>query len=161
MNVPTKHTSKVLQIVELLKDRKLVGTESKFKDIFNKLKELIDNSIEDPDKKIEELKKKKEEIEDEIRTIQRERKVKTYEKYQIKSRFDEVTKLTNELIGDFREVEENFKDIVRNIIEKQSEKYNIHYEKHRVCHDDKRESVWQKSWFPACTNVFAFNKTTK
>lgn len=121
MNVPTKHTSKGLQIIELLKDRKLVGTESKFKDIFNKLKELIDNSIEDPDKKIEELKKKKEEIEDEIRTIQRERKVKTYEKYQIKSRFDEVTKLTNELIGDFREVEENFKDIVRNIIEKQSD----------------------------------------
>jgi hypothetical protein len=121
MNVPTKHTSKALQIIELLKDRKLVGTESKFKDIFNKLKELIDNSIEDPDKKIEELKKKKEEIEDEIRTIQRERKVKIYEKYQIKSRFDEVTKLTNELIGDFREVEENFKDIVRNIIEKQSD----------------------------------------
>jgi len=121
MNVPTKHTSKVLQIVELLKDRKLVGTESKFKDIFNKLKELIDNSIEDPDKKIEELKKKKQEIENEIRTIHRERKVKTYEKYQIKSRFDEVTKLTNELIGDFREVEENFKDIVRNIIEKQSD----------------------------------------
>ncbi len=122
MNVPTKHTSKVLQIVELLKDRKLVGTESKFKDIFNKLKELIDNSIEDPAKKIEELKKRKEEIEDEIRTIQREQTVKTYENYQIKSRFDEVTKLTNELIGDFREVEENFKDIVRNIYEKQSDK---------------------------------------
>jgi hypothetical protein len=122
MNVPTKHTSKVLQIVELLKNRKLVGTESKFKDIFNKLKELIDNSIEDPAKKIEELKKRKEEIEDEIRTIQREQTVKTYENYQIKSRFDEVTKLTNELIGDFREVEENFKDIVRNIYEKQSDK---------------------------------------
>lgn len=121
MNVPTKHTSKAFQIVEVLKERKLVGTESKFKDIFNKLKELIDNSIEDPDKKIEELKKKKEEIEDEMRRIQRERKVKIYEKYQIKSRFDEVTKLTNELIGDFREVEENFKDIVRNIIEKQSD----------------------------------------
>lgn len=122
MNVPTKHTSKVLQIVELLKDRKLVGTESKFKDIFNKLKELIDNSIEDPAKKIEELKKQKEKIEDEIRTIQREQTVKTYENFQIKSRFDEVTKLTNELIGDFREVEENFKDIVRNIYEKQSDK---------------------------------------
>jgi len=122
MNVPTKHTSKVLQIVELLKDRKLVGTESKFKDIFNKLKELIDNSIEDPEKKIEELKKQKEKIEDEIKTIQREQTVKTYENFQIKSRFDEVTKLTNELIGDFREVEENFKDIVRNIYEKQSDK---------------------------------------
>lgn len=122
MNVPTKHTTRVFQIVELLKDRKLVGTESKFKDIFNKLKELIDNSIEDPAKKIDELEKRKAEIEDEIRKIKREQKVTTFENYQIKSRFDDVTKLTNELIGDFREVEENFKIIVRSIYEKQSDK---------------------------------------
>ncbi len=122
MNVPTKHTSRVFQIMELLKDRKLVGTESKFKDIFNKLKELIDNSIEDPVKKIEELEKRKAEIEDEIRTIKREGTVKTFENYQIKTRFDDVVKITNELIGDFREVEENFKVIVRSIYEKQSDK---------------------------------------
>jgi len=122
MNSPTKHTSRVFQIVELLKDRKLVGTESKFKDIFNKLKELIDNSIEDPKKKIEELEKRKAEIEDEIRAIKREGSVRTFENYQIKSRFDDVSKITNELIGDFREVEENFKIIVRNIYEKQSDK---------------------------------------
>jgi len=122
MNVPTKHTSRVFQIVELLKDRKLVGTESKFKDIFNKLKELIDNSIEDPAKKIEELQKRKAEIEDQIRKIKREQTVSTFEDYQIKSRYDDVTKLTNELIGDFREVEENFKIIVRSIYEKQSDK---------------------------------------
>jgi hypothetical protein len=45
-----------------------------------------------------------------------------------------------------------------NIIEKQLKFYNINYEKHRICHDDKRESVWQKSWFPACTNVFCYEK---
>ncbi|MBK6964913.1 MAG: DUF3375 family protein [Bacteroidales bacterium] len=122
MNVPTKHTSRVFQIVELLKDRKLVGTESKFKDIFHKLKELIDNSIEDPAKKVEELQKRKSEIEDQIRKIKREQTVSTFEDYQIKSRYDDVTKLTNELIGDFREVEENFKIIVRSIYEKQSDK---------------------------------------
>ncbi len=122
MNVPTKHTSRAFQLVELLKDRKLVGTESKFKDIFNKLKELIDNSIEDPAKKIEELEKRKAEIEDEIRTIKREGTVKTFENYQIKTRFDDLIRLTNELIGDFREVEENFKIIVRSIYEKQSDK---------------------------------------
>jgi hypothetical protein len=122
MYVPTKHTSRVFQIVELLKDRRLVGTESKFKDIFNKLKELIENSIEDPVKKIEELEKRKAEIEDEIRKIKREKTVRTFEDYQIISRFDDVTKLTNELIGDFREVEENFKIIVRSIYEKQSDR---------------------------------------
>jgi len=44
------------------------------------------------------------------------------------------------------------------IIDNQNVLYNINYEKHRTCHDDKREVMWQKSWFPACTNVFAFNK---
>jgi len=119
---PTKYTSRVFQIMELLKERKFIGTESKFKDIFNKLRELIDNSIEDPVKKIEELEKQKTEIEDEIRRIKREQKVVTFENYQIKSRFDDITKLTNELIGDFREVEDNFKTIVRSIIEKQTDK---------------------------------------
>ena len=88
MNVPTKHTSRVFQIVELLKDRKLVGTESKFKDIFKKLKELIYESIEDPVKKIEELEKEKAKIEDEIRRIKREKRVTPFENYQIKSRFE-------------------------------------------------------------------------
>ena len=44
------------------------------------------------------------------------------------------------------------------IIEKQDLLYKINYEKHRTCHDDKREVMWQKSWFPACTNVFAYEK---
>ncbi|GHS88449.1 hypothetical protein FACS189487_06750 [Campylobacterota bacterium] len=121
MAIPTKYTSRVFQIVELLKERKFVGTESKFRDIFNKLRELIDNSIDDPIKKIEGLEKQKTEIENEIRRIKREQTVSTFENYQIKSRFDEITKLTNELIGDFREVEDNFKIIVRSIIEKQSD----------------------------------------
>ena len=122
MVAPTKYTSRVFQIIEILRDRKFVGTESKFRDIFNKLSELIENSIDDPVKKIEELEKQKKEIEDEIRRIKREHTVKTFENYQIKSRFDDITKLTNELVGDFREVEDNFKIIVRSIIEKQSDK---------------------------------------
>ena len=122
MVVPTKYTSRVFQIIELLKERKFVGTESKFKDIFNKLRDLIENSIDDPAKKIEELEKQKKEIEAEIRRIKREQTVKTFENYQIKSRFDDIIKLTHELIGDFREVEDNFKIIVRSIIEKQSDK---------------------------------------
>lgn len=44
------------------------------------------------------------------------------------------------------------------IIDNQNLLYNINYEKHRTCHDDKREVMWQKSWFPACTNVFAYEK---
>lgn len=44
------------------------------------------------------------------------------------------------------------------IIEKQMQEYSIKYDKHSTCHDDKREMFWQKSWFPACTNVFCYKK---
>jgi hypothetical protein len=122
MNIPTKHTSRVFQIIDILNKREFIGTESKFRDVFNKLRELINNSIDDPVKKIEELEKRKAEIEDEIRTIKKEQTIKIFENYQIKSRFDDITRLTHELIGDFREIEDNFKTIVRSIIEKQSDK---------------------------------------
>jgi hypothetical protein len=121
INSYTIHTEKVFRFFELLKDREYAPTESKFKDIFNKLQELIDNSTEDPARKIEELEKKKEEIDNEIRQIKQERFVKTYENYQIQERFEDVTRLANELVGDFKEVEDNFKEIVRDIYEKQSD----------------------------------------
>lgn len=120
INVLTKHTEKVFQVLELLKEREFVGTESKFKDIFSKLRELIDNTTDDPQRKIEELEKRKREIDDEIRAIKRDGFVKSFENYQIKSRFEDINRLTNELIGDFREVEDNFKDITRGIYEKQT-----------------------------------------
>jgi FkbM family methyltransferase len=43
-----------------------------------------------------------------------------------------------------------------NIINKQKQDYKINFEEHRTCYDDKREGLWQKSWFPACTNVFCY-----
>lgn len=45
-----------------------------------------------------------------------------------------------------------------NIIDKQKENYRINFEEHRTCYDDRREIFWQKSWFPACTNVFCYEK---
>lgn len=44
------------------------------------------------------------------------------------------------------------------VIDKQKNNYNIKFEEHRTCYDDKREAFWQKSWFPACTNVFCYEK---
>ena len=44
------------------------------------------------------------------------------------------------------------------IIDRQKSDYEVAFEEHRTCYDDKREVLWQKSWFPACTNVFLFKK---
>ena len=115
----SKHVEKVFQVFELVKQKEFVGAESKFKDIFSKLKDLLEHANPDKEKRIEELEKRKQQIDEEIRRIKIDGYISTYEDYQIKSRFEEVNRLSNELIGDFREVEDNFKTITRRIYENQ------------------------------------------
>jgi hypothetical protein len=149
-NVLTQHTERVFQMLDLLQERKFVGTESKFKDIFHKLKELVDNNTEDPKKKIEELEERKKKIDEEIRRIRRDGNVAKFEDYQIQSRFENISRLTNELIGDFKEVEDIFKMITRDIYEKQSQ-YDL--SKGRILHytfdalDTLKESDQGKSFY--------------
>ena len=149
-NVLTQHTERVFQMLDLLQDRKFVGTESKFKDIFHKLKELVDNNTEDPKKKIEELEERKKIIDEEIRRIKRDGSVSKYEDYQIQSRFEDISRLTNELIGDFKEVEDIFKIITRDVYEKQSQ-YDL--SKGKILHytfdalDTLKESDQGKSFY--------------
>lgn len=149
-NLLTQHTERVFQMLDLLKEREFVGTESKFKDIFYKLRELVDNNTEDPKTKIAELERQKKKIDEEIRRIKREGTVQRYENYQIKSRFEEVSRLTNELIGDFKEVEDIFKDITRAIYEKQEHKdlskgQILHYTFDSL--DELKESDQGKSFY--------------
>lgn len=115
----SQYIEKAFQIVSILQEKSFVGTESKFRDIFNKLNELVDNNTENPEKKIGELKLKRDKIDEEISRIQQSGYVQRLEDYQVKSRIDDVARLINELTGDFREVEDNFKKITRAIYEKQ------------------------------------------
>lgn len=117
----SKHVEKTFQVFELLKDREFVGTESKFKDIFTKLRDIIENANPDKEKRLTELEKRKQAIDEEIRRIKIDGYVSTYEDYQVKSRYEEVNRLANELIGDFKEVEDNFKEITRKIYERQQQ----------------------------------------
>ncbi len=117
----TTHTEKVFQVFELLREKEFVGTESKFRDIFNKLRDLVEKANPDQEKRLEELEKRKEEIEEEIRRIKIDSHITTYEDYQVKSGYEEANRLANELIGDFKEVEDNFKNITRKIYERQQQ----------------------------------------
>ena len=117
----TSDTEKVFQWIEALDKKEFIGTESRFLDIFAKLRELIEHSSADPEKRMAVLEKKKKEIEDQIRQIKTSGKVDSYSNTQIKERFFEINKLGRELISDFKEVEENFKEITRNIYEKQAQ----------------------------------------
>jgi len=117
----SKHIEKVFQVFELLKEKEFVGTESKFRDVFHKLRDIVQNANPDKEKRLEELEKQKQAIDEEIRKIKIGGFVPIYEDYQVKSRYEDVNRLANELIGDFKEVEDNFKEITRRIYERQQQ----------------------------------------
>lgn len=111
----SKHTEKVFRALELLKDRDFVATESKFIDLFSKVKELVTKTTSDPLIRIAELEKQKKELEAEIKAIKKGQDPDMLETFQVKSRWADIHKMSNELMGDFREVEENFKEIYKHI----------------------------------------------
>lgn len=117
----SSQSEKVIQWVEQLDTKEFVGTESRFKDIFNKLQELVANTTENPAVKIRELEKRKKKLEQEIDNIRASGKVSIYDDYQIKSRVLELTRSAKELLSDFKEVEDNFKSITRNIYMKHTD----------------------------------------
>ncbi|MDP4999601.1 MAG: DUF3375 domain-containing protein [Saprospiraceae bacterium] len=117
----SQHVEKVFQVLDLLRERAFVGTESRFKDIFAKLRDIIEHANPDKERRLAELQRKKQAIIEEIRQIRKDGYVPVYEDYQIRSRYEEVNRLANELIGDFKEVEDNFREITRRIYERQQQ----------------------------------------
>lgn len=125
MHELTPSVERVFQWVQSLQKREFVGTESRFKDIYRRLQDLIDNTSDDPQRKVEELEARKREINAQIAAIKKTGKTPTYSETQIKERFYEISKSARELTADFKEVEQNFKDITLNIYRKQTQN-NFH-----------------------------------
>lgn len=117
----SSHSERVIQWLEQLETKEFVGTESRFKDIFNKLQELVANTTENLDVKLKELEDRKKKLAQEIENIRTSGKVSIYDDYQIKSRVIELTHSAKELLSDFKEVEDNFKTITRNIYRKHTD----------------------------------------
>ncbi|MDM8523817.1 DUF3375 domain-containing protein [Desulfococcaceae bacterium HSG8] len=116
----TPDTEKAFQWIRTLEKREFIGTESRFSDIFRKLRELVENSSQDPRKRVARLERKKRKIEEQIRIIEVSGKAETFSDTRVKERFYEISRLGRDLVSDFKEVEQNFKNITRSIYEKQT-----------------------------------------
>lgn len=111
------HTEKVFQWMHSLQLRKHVGTESRFKLLFNSLRDIVEHTEDDRRKRLELLKDKRAEIDKEIRAMEMGVAMENYTNAQVQERLELFTRLCYELISDFREVEDNFKQIHRAIVE--------------------------------------------
>lgn len=111
------HTEKVFQWLLTLQARNHVGTESRFKLLFNSLQDIVEKTEDDRAKRLEMLKDRRAEIDKEIRAIEHGLAPDNYSNAQVQERLELFTRLCYELISDFREVEDNFKQIHRAIVE--------------------------------------------
>lgn len=115
------HSSKTIDWLASLKKEEFVGTESKFNNILNQLKELVEFTNDDTEKRIILLEEKKLEIEQQIQRIKTGEDVKVFEAFEIVPRFNQLNQSAKELLSDFKEVEDNFKEITKEIYQKHSD----------------------------------------
>lgn len=111
----TSVTEKVISWLEDLKGNDFIGTESQFMQIFNLLKEIRDKSTEDVEARIAQLEQDRDRIQQEIDRIKQTGKVENYNRTQIQERFDLANQYARGLIGDFREVEQKFRELTDKI----------------------------------------------
>lgn len=111
------HTEKVFQWLQSLEKKQFVGTESRFRFLFQTLREMVEYTQDNSSKRLEELKNKRAEIDKEIKKLEMGHKPEIYSNAQVQERLDWFTRLSYELLSDFREVEDNFKQIHRSIVE--------------------------------------------
>lgn len=109
-------------VLEQNKIKDSMSTGFKIKEIFEKINNIIIESETDKEKVLENLLKEKEELEKKVKRIKKSNsKIQSLDSRQIKEKYLNANRLAQELITDFKKVENNFVKIKNKIIEKEVE----------------------------------------
>ena len=110
-------TEKAIAWLASLTERSFVGTESRLLTLFALLKQMSDGSQADPACRLAELQAQRDDIDREIaRVIDGD--IPLLEPSALRDRFQQFQQLARELLGDFREVEHNFRRLDRRVRER-------------------------------------------
>lgn len=113
----TPATEKALAWLAQLAERQFVGTESRLLTLFDLLKQMREGSETDPAARIAELQRKRNEIDAEIaRVVAGD--LPMLDDTALRERFQQFIQGARELLGDFREVEHNFRQLDRRVRER-------------------------------------------
>ncbi len=113
----TPATEKALSWLEGLTEREFVGTESRLLTLFDLLRQMSEGSETDPRVRVAELQKRRDDIGREIDRIL-SGDVPLLDDTALRDRFQQFLQLARELLGDFREVEHNFRILDRRVRER-------------------------------------------
>ena len=106
----TPSVAKSMEWVSDLKPKAFVGTESRLLTVFNLLREIDSKASDSPERRIQELEKTKDEIDREIDLISKGG-YRPFSETQIRERFIEAEETARRLVADFRQVEQNVRDL--------------------------------------------------
>lgn len=110
-------SEKAIECLLSLRPESFIGTESRLIMVFDLLEQIISGTQTDPELKLMELEKKKEQIEKEIELVKKG-DIRNLEPTQIKERFLQASQMAREILSDFRAVEQNFRELNRDMREK-------------------------------------------
>jgi hypothetical protein len=113
----TAGTEKAIEWLGSLRQRQFVGTESRLLMVFDLLRQLVEGTDTDPRARIAELHKRRAQIDKEIARIE-QGELALLDSTRIKDRFQQVVATARGLLADFREVEQNFRELDRGVREK-------------------------------------------
>ncbi|MEC5387743.1 DUF3375 domain-containing protein [Uliginosibacterium sp. H3] len=113
----TPATEKAIAWLDQLSERQFVGTESRLLTLFDLLKQMSEGSETDPSKRIAELHKKRDEIDADIARVLTG-DVPLLDDTAVRDRFQQFVQGARELLADFREVEQNFRQLDRRVRER-------------------------------------------
>ncbi|MBS0645006.1 MAG: DUF3375 domain-containing protein [Verrucomicrobia bacterium] len=113
----TAATENAFKWIDSLDKREFVGQESRLKNLFEGLKELSSKSKRDYATRIKELEEKKKQIEQEIEDV-KHGKMDVLDDRQIKEQYFLIEETAKNLLADFRQVEQNFRELDRRFRQK-------------------------------------------
>lgn len=108
---------KAIEWLTQLTGREFIGTESRLLTVFELLRQMMEGSETDPQVRIRELEKRKADLDNQIQRIQNG-ELDILDDTAIKDRFQQVVATARGLLADFREVEQNFRNLDRRVRER-------------------------------------------
>lgn len=106
----------VVRWVESLSGRDFVATQSRLTSIFAVLKALVQQSETDPEVRLAELQRQRDGIDAEMQRI-KDGNIRVMTAPEALDHFQQLTTLAKDLLADFREVEQNFRKLDRQVRE--------------------------------------------
>ena len=113
----TRHAEEAIRFVDaaIVKNKSLVGTESRLRLVIETLEDLVRGASADPNRRLEYLRSERDRIDREIASIEAGKSIQVYRPAQIRERFQTAVDLLKTLQSDFRAVEERFQSIARDV----------------------------------------------